>query len=68
MQSTTRRIIFLIKVKLAQFLRFITSIKRENFSKVKNSLAKMQFFRSNNGERNTFNKGENLKLLWHMCD
>lgn len=68
MQSTTRRIIFLIKVKLAQFLRFITSIKRENFSKVKNSLAKMQFFPSNNGERNTFNKGENLKLLWHMCD
>lgn len=68
MQSTTRRIIFQIKVKLAQFLRFITSIKRKNFSKVKNSLAKMQFFLSNNGERNTFNKGENLKLLWYMYD
>lgn len=68
MQSTTRRIIFLIKVKLAQFLRFITSIKRENFSQVENSLAKKQFFLSNNGERNTFNKGENLKLLWYMYD
>lgn len=68
MQSTTRRIIFLIKVKLAQFLRFITLIKRENFGQVENSLAKKQLFLSNNGERNTFNKGEILKLLWYMYD
>lgn len=68
MQSTTRRIIFLIKVKLAQFLRFITLIKRENFGQVENSLAKKRLFLSNNGERNTFNKGEILKLLWYMYD
>jgi len=64
MQSTTRRIIQASAVSL----RFITSIKRENFSQGENSLAKKQFFLSNNAERNTFNKGENLKLLWYMYD